>query len=133
MALRGDVLVYDRYGKLIAVAAVKLEASMKDAERLRRELEQNTGAPYILVVTRKKTYIWSPAGRVVTEPTARFVDPYLKQIDRDVEQVTSAGLRAVVHIWLSDLAWALHDAAQPRQPDFVHAIAEGEVRFETAA
>ena len=134
MAQRGDIIVYDRYGKLIAVAVVKSWATPELAASVRDELRLYTGSPYAVVVSREQMYIWSPGNdEPVIESTARLLNPYLEQIGRDVVTVTTPALQAVLHIWLSDVANERPPAIKPAAPEFVEAIADGAIRFQDAA
>jgi hypothetical protein len=134
MSDRGDIVVHDRFGKLIAVAEVKAVKSQRSLSAIRDDLRLHTGAPYVVVVARDKTYIWSPhAEKPAVESTARLLNPYLHQIGTDAQHIGLPALRATVHIWLSDLTGAVPNAARPQHGDFAIAIADGVVAFERAA
>lgn len=147
-----DLTLYDREGRLIAVAEVKSKqgTSREWAAQLRRNLLTHGGhyqADFFLLVTPDRLYLWKNAGTAPTlvQPTYEidaqplFV-PYFERAGVNPGNISGPAFELVVAAWLGDLV-----RSEERQETFTNgqrwlvesgflpAVRDGRITYEEAA
>lgn len=133
MSNQPDLVLYDKAGRLAVVVEVKAKrgTSKEWAARLRSNLLAQVDvlprAPYFLVVTPDRLYLWKnaheDAGREApvmpphVEIDARpLFGPYLQRAGLELDQVSGQAFELVVMSWLGDLT-RRDSSGQPRLDD----------------
>ena len=149
MLVASDLALYDRRGRLAAVAEIKnrLGTSHEWAARTRRNILAHGGtcyAEFFLLVTPDRLYLWKDAG---TEPagvppdyvadTQSEFEPYFARAGVDPRNVSGAAFELLVGAWLGDVIRS--DGAAERDTEdqnwlvtsgFRAAVKDGRIRFE---
>ena len=147
-----DLTLYDRDGRLIAVAEVKNKqgTSCEWAAKLRRNILAHGGrynADFFLLVTPDRLYIWKNAGTAPTliQPTyeldARPIfAPYFERVGVKPGDISGHAFELVVAAWLGDLVRsekqreALTDGQRLlAESGFLTAARDGRIAYEEAA
>ncbi len=145
-----DFALYDREGRLVAVAEVrnKFGTSPEWAARLRRNLLAHGGASsadYFVLITPDRLYLWKDAGSDVAPVTpdheidARPIfGPYFERSGLRPDEVSGHAFELVAAAWLADLmrtgAGEFADEADALHASgFVAAVRGGRVAYEVAA
>jgi hypothetical protein len=120
MATQPDFFLYDRIGRLAAVIEVRNRrgTSGQWAAELRRNLlahfETYRGAPFFLLATPAKLYVWKDAATDLTEESPPVLPDYevdakplfshyLARSGRKLEEIHGPTFELVVLSWLGDL------------------------------
>ncbi len=120
MASQPDFFLYDRIGRLAAVIEVRNRrgTSSQWAAELRRNLlahfETYRGAPFFLLATPDRLYIWKDAATDLAEDSAPVLPDYevnakplfsryLEGSGRKLEEIHGPTFELVVLSWLGDL------------------------------
>jgi hypothetical protein len=152
MASSADFTLYDRNGRLIAVAEVKnkLGTSREWAAKLRRNLlahDDRYGTEFFLLVTPDRLYLWKNAGSTLTlvQPTYEveaktIFAPYFERAGVAPDEVSGQAFELVVTAWLGDL---LRSEEPPEkftngqgwlvESGFLTAVRNGRIEYEEAA
>jgi hypothetical protein len=151
MSVYADFALYDRNGRLIAVAEVKNKAgtSREWAARLRRNILAHGGfhgADFFLLVTPDKLYLWKGAGAepAVVQPALEvdaqpIFEPYFERAGVNPTDVSGRAFELIVAAWLSDL---IRLAEQPEnlsngqnwlvETGLLDAVRDGRIEYEVA-
>ncbi len=115
MLATADLALYDRSGRLTAIAEVKnkLGTSREWAARTRRNLiahDRAYSADFFLLVTPDRLYVWKGAGiEPIQDPPTYEADtrpglaPYFESAGVDPRYVSGHAFELLVGAWLSDL------------------------------
>ena len=115
MSFRADLALYDKNGRLTAVAEVKniMGTSPRWAAQTRRNILAHGGhweSDFFLLVTPDRLYVWKDAGIASIEqlPTyeadaEHLFAPYFENANIDPHTVSGQAFELVVASWLSDL------------------------------
>lgn len=147
-----DLALYDRSGRLTAVAEIKnkLGTSCEWAAQTRRNILAHGGsysADYFLLVTPDRLYLWKDAG---TDPvrvaptfeadTRQEFAPYFESAGVDPSHVSGHAFELLVAAWLGDITRSVDAAEEPPydqswlvKSGFRTAIRDGRIEFEAAA
>ena len=118
MSFRADLALYDRDGRLTAVAEVKnrLGTSRRWAAQTRRNILAHGSlgqSDYFLLVTPDRIYLWKDAGAEPDEVLPNYEGnlepsfaPYFDKARIDPGRVTGQAFEMLVAAWLSDLTRA---------------------------
>jgi hypothetical protein len=151
MSIYADFALYDRNGRLIAVAEVKNKSgtSREWAAKLRRNFLAHGGfqnADFFLLVTPDKLYLWKeasaepavvkPAFEVDAQPIFK---PYFERAGVNPADVSGRAFELVVAAWLGDL---IRLAEQPEnlsngqswlvETGLLDALRDGRIEYEVA-
>jgi len=149
LSARPDLLLYDRENRLVAAVEIRARRGTTRAwaAQLRRNLLQHEGfrgAPYFLVATLDRIYLWPradaspdltpPAYEVEAEPVLK---PYLVGTRHDLETLGGPAFEMLVSTWLNDLVRSA-GAAPPGQlwleeSGLLAAIRHGRLDYQVAA
>jgi hypothetical protein len=152
MATRPDFVLYDRHGRLAAIVEVKAKRGTSNswAAEFRRNLlahEAFRQAPYFLLVTPEKLYLWRESSRISGAESSP-VPPdyeldakslfrrYLERAGLKPEDVSGQAFELIVMSWLGDLILQLPDVL--REPDLEdsglpQAAKDGRIAYPAAA
>lgn len=149
MLSNADLALYDRSGRLIAVAEIKnkLGTSREWAAQTRRNLlahGQGYSADFFLLVTPDRLYVWKGAGtESVQAPPTYEADtrpglaPYFESAGVDPRDVSGHAFELLVGAWLSDLirfeettGASSEDQAWLSKSGFRNAVKGGHVEYE---
>jgi hypothetical protein len=148
--LQADFAMFDQRGQLAAIAEAKKRPATDAtwaAAWFRNYLahQQSVTAPYMLLITPEKMYLWKrTSGAQSAEPSyaadARKVFSfYLKRSDLHASELSGETFEFLVGTWLNDLA---HRVWQPSEPEerrllvesgLLEAVADGRVVSDIAA
>lgn len=147
-----DLTLYDRDGRLIAVAEVKNKqgTSPEWAAKLRRNIlahGRHYNADFFLLVTPDRLYIWKSAGAVPTliQPTYEFdarpiFAPYFERAGVKPSDISGHAFELMVAAWLGDLIRSeeQREALTNGQrllveSGFLTAARDGRIAYEEAA
>lgn len=147
-----DLALYDRDGRLIAIAEVKNKhgTSPEWAAKFRRNLLVHGGysqADFFLLVTPDRLYIWKNAGTTPTlvQPTYEIdarplFARYFERAGVNPSDSSGQAFELVVAAWLGDLVRskeqreALTDAQRVlAESGFLTAVKDGRIEYEEAA
>ena len=115
MSFRADLALYDKNGRLTAVAEVmnRLGTSPTWAARTRRNLLAHGSyqeSDFFLLATPERLYVWKDAGTTPVErlPTydadsRHLFAPYFRNAGIDPHEVSGQAFELLVASWLSDL------------------------------
>ena len=146
-----DLALYDRSGRLAAVAEVKrmLGTSTEWAAKTRRNMLAHGGlthAEFFLLVTLDRLYVWKGAGTdpvptpptYVADPTAGFA-PYFDSAGIDPQRVSPNAFELLVSAWLGDV---IRSEDPPDEIDrdqgwlvksgFLDAVRDGRIEYQAA-
>jgi hypothetical protein len=129
MSTQPDFFLYDRIGRLAAVIEVRnrRRASSQWAAELRRNLlaavETYRGAPFFLLATPDRLYLWKDAPTDLTEDSPPVLpdyevdakplfSPYLGRSGRKLEEIHRPTFELIVLSWLWDLIRQARDASE---------------------
>jgi hypothetical protein len=151
MSIYADFALYDRNGRLIAVAEVKNKSgtSREWAAKLRRNILAHGGfhrADFFLLATPDKLYLWKGASaEPAVVPPAFEVDaqlifkPYFERAGVSPADVSGRAFELVVAAWLGDL---IRLAEQPEnlrngqhwlvETGLLDAVKDGRIEYEVA-
>jgi len=150
MSTKPEFLVYDRDGRLAAAVDVRarLGTTSRWAAELRRDLVglgpgPFRGAPFLIVATLDKIYIWKDARPVdASTPPDHELDaeavfsPYLAGTGRRLKEMGAYGFELIVMSWLQDLVYPIPGLGRKPPvgtPDLRQAVEDGRVDFPAAA
>ena len=153
MASSIDLALYDRDGRLIAVAEVKNKqgTSREWAAKLRRNILAHGGghynADFFLLVTSDRVYLWKNAGAVPTlvQPTYEIdagpiFAPYFDRAGVSPTDISGPAFELVVAAWLGDLVRSEEQREKLTdgqswlvESGFLTAVRDGRVAYEEAA
>jgi hypothetical protein len=147
-----DLALYDRDGRLIAVAEVKNKqgTSREWAAKFRRNMLVHGGysqADFFLLVTPDRLYIWKNAGITPTlvQPTYELdaqplFAPYFERAGVNPSDISGQAFELVVAAWLGDLVRseeqrvALTNGQRVlAESGFLTAVRDGRIAYEEAA
>jgi len=145
----GDLLIYDRENRLAAMVDVRTRrgTSRDWAAQLRRNLLQHEGfrgAPFLLVATLDRIYLWPeadtapdlslPAYEVEAGPV---LNPYLAGTSLDLRTIGREAFELLVWSWLSALIHsrgaAPHGQGWLEESGFLEAVRNGRLYDQAAA
>ncbi|MCY4536197.1 MAG: hypothetical protein OXB91_12600 [Bryobacterales bacterium] len=146
-----DLAVYDRGGRLTAIAEIKnkLGTSTEWAAQTRRNMldhGRSYSADFFLIVTPDRLYVWKGADTepVETPPTYEAdtqpgFGSYLESAGLDGRHLSNDAFELLVSAWLGDVIWS-EETAGEREDDqdwlaksgFRRALKGGRVEFEAA-
>jgi hypothetical protein len=129
VATQPDFFLYDRIGRLAAVIEVRNRrgTSGQWAAELRRNLlahfEAYRDAPFFLLATPERLYIWKDAPTDLAEESLPVLpdyevdarplfSPYLERSGRKLEEIHGPTFELVVLSWLGDLTREAQDAGK---------------------
>ena len=124
MLATADLALYDRSGRLTAIAEVKnkLGTSREWAARTRRNLiahDRAYSADFFLLVTPDRLYVWKGAGiEPIQDPPTYEADtrpglaPYFESAGVDPRYVSGHAFELLVGAWLSDLIRSAETAGE---------------------
>jgi hypothetical protein len=152
MAAEPDFTLYDRYGRLAAALEVKAKrgTTSRWAAEFRRNLrayEAFRYAPFFLIVTPDRVYLWkeapaasgpesslvSPSFEIDAKP---LFEPYLKGTRLKLEEISGPAFELVVMSWLGDLILQLPEVPLQEQLEdsgFSEAAKDGRLTYPAAA
>lgn len=152
MFTRADLTLYDRSGRLTAVAEIKnkLGTSREWAAQTRRNILAHGGssnADFFLLVTPDRLYLWKDSG---TDPvrvaptfeadTRQEFAPYFESSGVDPGHVSGHAFELLVAAWLGDLTRSVataadipHDQSWLAKSGFRTAIRDGRIEYEAVA
>lgn len=127
MATQPDFFLYDRIGRLAAVIEVRNRRSTSSqwAAELRRNLladfEAYRGAPFFLLATPDRLYVWKDAPTDLAEDSPPVLPDYevdarplfsryLERSGRKLEEIHGPTFELIVLSWLGDLTRQARDA-----------------------
>lgn len=144
-----DLALYDRSGRLTAIAEIKNKrgTSREWAAQTRRNLLAHGraySADFFLLVTPDRLYVWEGAG---TEPvqapptyeadTTPRLAPYFKSAGLDPHHISGHAFELLVGAWLSDLIRSEEATAESSDDEtwlaksgFRNAVQGGHVEYE---
>ena len=149
MLVSSDLALYDRSGRLAAVAEIKnrFGTSHEWAARTRRNILAHGGScntEVFLLVTPDRLYLWKDAG---TEPagvppdyvadTQPEFEPYFERAGVDPHNVSGAAFELLVADWLGDVIRSEGEAERDTddqswlvESGFRAAVRDGRIKFE---
>ena len=152
MSTRADLTLYDRNGRLTAVAEIKnkLGTSREWAAQTRRNILAHGGscsANFFLLVTPDRLYMWKDAGtEPVDIPPTYEADsqsafaPYFERAGVEPHQVSGYAFELLVAAWLGDV---IRSAETPEEcadeqswlaaSGFHTAVQDGRIEYEAVA
>lgn len=152
LSARADLTLYDRDGRVTAVAEVKNKqgTSREWAAKLRRNLLAHGGhykADFFLLVTPDRLYIWKDADTapILVQPTYEIdarpiLAPYFERAGVSPGDISGHAFELVVAAWLGDL---VRSAEQQEtltngqrwlvESGFLTAVKDGRIAYEEAA
>ena len=154
MLTRTDLALYDRSGRLTAVAEIKnkLGTSGEWAAQTRRNILARGGPPchadYFLLVTPDRLYLWKGAGTgpaqvvppTVEADTRQEFAPYFESAGVDPQQISGHAFELLVAAWLGDITRSVgttdklsDDQSWLARSGFRTAIRDGRVEYEAVA
>jgi hypothetical protein len=148
-----DLALYDRAGRLIAIAEVKNKqgTSPEWAAKFRRNMLVHGGysqADFFLLVTPDRLYIWKHAGSTapfLVQPTYELdaqplFAPYFERAGISPSDISGQAFELVVAAWLADLVRseekreALTNGQRIlAESGFLTAVRDGRIEYEEAA
>lgn len=147
-----DLALYNRDGRLIAVAEVKNKSgtSSQWAAQLRSNVLAHGGfrsANFFLLITPDKLYVWKDAGikPAVITPTyvvdaQPILKPYFEAADIKPDSINGSAFELVVGAWLGDLIRAEKSPPAASETEnwltesgLLDAVKNGRVEYEAAA
>lgn len=150
MFTRTDFALYDRSGRLTAVAEIKnkLGTSSEWAAQTRRNILAHGGscsAGFFLLVTPDRLYLWKDAEPVQVPPTFEAdtreeFAPYFESAKVDPQHLSGNAFEMLVATWLSDITRLAETTEEP--PDdqgwlaksgFRTAIRDARIEYEAVA
>ena len=149
MSVSSDLALYDRSGRLTAVAEIKNRLGTSDewAARTRRNILAHGGfcnADFFLLITPDRLYLWKDAGTEPAEVPPTYVtdtqsefEPYFERAGVDPHSVSGAAFELLVAAWLVDVIRS-EEAGEEHADDpswlvgsgFRAAVQDGGIRFE---
>lgn len=155
MATEPDFILYDRYGRRVAIGEVKAKRGTSSgwAAEFRRNLQAHEAfqySPFFLIVTPDHLYLWtntSRAERAGVEPVppdyaldARpLLEPYVENSGLSLEKISRPAFELIVMSWLRDLVLQLPDVpwrdqlAQLEGSGLPEAAKDGRITYPAAA
>ena len=152
MVACADLALYDRGGRLTAVAEIKKRfgTSREWAAQTRRNIlahEASCTADYFLLVTPERLYLWKDAG---TEPvrvpptfeaeTQSEFAPYFERAGLDPRHISGHAFELLVSAWLGDVIRSEETAEKfagarswLAKSGFHTAVKDGRIEFEATA
>lgn len=146
-----DLVLYDRYGRLVAAAEIKNKRGTSSdwAAKLRRNILAHGGFPHVdfyLIITPDRLYLWKGAGEQpdLIHPTyeadARPIfKPYFERTRVAPADVSSHAFELVVASWLGDLMRSEEPAQKFANGErwlvesgFLDAVKGGRIEYEVA-
>jgi hypothetical protein len=151
MSIYADFALYDRNGRLIAVAEVKnkVGTSHEWAAKMRRNFLAHGGfqsAVFFLLLTPEKLHLWNGSGAepAVVKPAFEvdaqpIFKPYFERAGVNPADVRGRTFELVVAVWLGDL---IRLAEQPEslsngqnwlvETGLLDAVKDGRIEYEVA-
>lgn len=145
-----DLALYDRSGRLAAIAEVKnkLGTSREWAARTRRNIlahGHGYSADFFLLVTPDRVYVWKgadtepvPAPPTYEADTGPGFAPYFERAGLDPHDVSGQAFELLVGAWLSDVIRSEEAMGKPSDDQnwlaksgFRNAVKGGHVEYET--
>ena len=146
-----DLALYDRRGRLTAVAEVKrkLGTSAEWAAKTRRNMLAHGGLThpeFFLLVTVDRLYVWKGAGTdpvptpptYEADPTAGFA-PYFDRAGIDPQRISPYAFELLVGAWLGDVIRSEDtseeigsDQGWLVQSGFLKAVRDGRIEYQSA-
>ena len=150
MPPQADLALYDRKGRLTALAEIKNRRGTSSAwaARTRRNILAHGGlgrSDFFLLVTPDRLYVWKDAGTEPVElpPTYEAncepaFAPYFERAGIDPAAVSRQAFEILVSAWLSGLTWRRRESSVPGQEwlddsGFRSAMLDGCVEHEAIA
>jgi len=147
-----DLALYDRAGRLVAIAEVKNKQGISPewATKFRRNMLVHGGdsqADFFLLVTPDRLYIWKNAGTTppLMQPTYELdaqplFAPYFERAGISPSDISGQAFELVVTAWLGDLVRSdeQREALTEGQPvlaesGFLTVVRDGRIEYEEAA
>ena len=147
-----DLALYDRTGRLIAIAEVKNKegTSPEWAAKFRRNMLVHGGysqADFFLLVTPDRLYIWKNAGTAPTlvQPTYELdaqplFAPYFERARMSPNDISGHAFELMVAAWLGDLVRSeeqreafIEGQRVLAESGFLMAVKDGRIEYEEAA